>query len=208
MPPRHRGVPLRACAARSRSGAHRWARVCLSHEGPGQQAGDRGQDSCDSDGRIEAGQRGGDAADQRALVSVTVDGVNYMDIAARSMPLPGWGLPAAMGVEGTGRIEAIGAAVENLAPGDRVAWFYHPGSYADLARGPGGVPRQDPRGGRRPDRRRGDDAGPDRPSPGRRDLPVAAGDTAVVLAAAGGSAIGLVSREDKAPAARRARTTS
>ena len=56
-----------------------------------------------------------------------------MDIVARSMPLPGWGLPAAMGVEGAGRVEAIGAGVENLAPGDRVAWFYHPGSYADLA---------------------------------------------------------------------------
>jgi len=36
-------------------------------------------------------------------------------------------------VEGAGRVEAIGAGVENLAPGDRVAWFYHPGSYADLA---------------------------------------------------------------------------
>jgi NADPH:quinone reductase len=49
------------------------------------------------------------------------------------MPLPGWGLPAAMGVEGAGRVEAVGDGVENLAPGDRVAWFYHPGSYADLA---------------------------------------------------------------------------
>src|SRR6266436_3575304 len=68
-----------------------------------------------------------------ALVRVTVAGVNCMDIAARSMPLPGWGLPAAMGVEGAGRVEAIGAGVENLAPGDRVAWFYHPCSYADLA---------------------------------------------------------------------------
>ena len=45
-------------------------------------------------------------APDEALVRVTVAGVNYMDIAARSMPLPGWGLPAAMGVEGAGRVEA------------------------------------------------------------------------------------------------------
>jgi NADPH:quinone reductase-like Zn-dependent oxidoreductase len=55
----------------------------------------------------------------QALVRVTVGGVNYMGAAARSMPLPGWGLPAAIGVEGAGRVEAIGDGVENLAPATR-----------------------------------------------------------------------------------------
>ncbi len=135
---------------------------------------------------------------------VAIAGVNYMDIAARSMPLPGWGLPAAMGAEGAGRVEAIGAAVENLAPGDRVAWFYHPGSYADLAAVRAESLVKIP------------EAVDDQTAAAvmmqgltahhlvTETYPVAAGDTAVVLAAAGGSAIGLVSREDKAPAARAA----
>ena len=67
-----------------------------------------------------------------ALVRVTVAGVNCMDIAV-PCHCPA-GLPAAMGVVGAGSVEAIGAGVENLAPGDRVAWFYHPGSYATSPR--------------------------------------------------------------------------
>lgn len=112
-------------------------------------------------------------------------------------------------MEGAGRVEAIGAAVENLAPGDRVAWFYHPGSYADLA------------AVRTESLVKIPEAVDDQTAAAvmmqgltahhlvSETYPVAAGDTVVVLAAAGGSAIGLVSREDKAPQpGPRARTTS
>jgi NADPH:quinone reductase-like Zn-dependent oxidoreductase len=121
-----------------------------------------------------------------------------------------------MGAEGAGRVEAIGAGVENLAPGDRVAWFYHPGSYADLAavraeslvKIPEVVDDQTAAAVMM--------QGLTAHHPVTETYPVAAGDIAVVLAvaggvgllltqmvkAAGGRAIGLVSREDKAPAAR------
>jgi NADPH:quinone reductase-like Zn-dependent oxidoreductase len=131
------------------------------------------------------------------------------------MPLPGWGLPAAMGVEGAGRVEAVGDGVENLAPGDRVAWFYHPGSYADLAAVRAESLVKIP------------EAVDDQTAAAvmmqgltahhlvTETYPVEVGDTAVVLAAArgvgllltqmvkamGGRAIGLVSHQDKAPAA-------
>src|SRR5438132_6911964 len=64
-----------------------------------------------------------------ALVRVEAAGVNFIDIYQRSgqYPLP---LPLSVGVEGAGVIEAIGASVSDLKPGDRVAWAAGPGSYA------------------------------------------------------------------------------
>ncbi|MFE9248899.1 quinone oxidoreductase family protein [Streptomyces sp. NPDC007088] len=66
------------------------------------------------------------------LVRLAVAGVNYMDVGARKVGGPGWAAPTALGVEGTGRVTALGPDVDGLDVGDRVAWFYHPGSYADL----------------------------------------------------------------------------
>lgn len=58
-------------------------------------------------------------------------GVNYIDVTQRrgqvQIPLPG-----GLGVEGAGRVAAVGAGVTNVAVGDRVAYALGPiGSYAD-----------------------------------------------------------------------------
>jgi len=45
--------------------------------------------------------------------------------------VPGWEIPGVIGVEGTGQVSQIGAGVEGLRVGDRVAWFYHRGSFAE-----------------------------------------------------------------------------
>jgi NADPH:quinone reductase-like Zn-dependent oxidoreductase len=68
-----------------------------------------------------------------ALVRPAAIGVNYMDVGARETGGPGWQPPFVLGVEGAGRVVALGQGVEGLAVGDRVAWYYHPGSYAELA---------------------------------------------------------------------------
>lgn len=64
------------------------------------------------------------------LVDIAAAGVNYMDVGTRQgflrRVLP---LPLTPGVEGAGRIAAVGAGVTDLRVGDRVAWFYAWGSY-------------------------------------------------------------------------------
>ncbi|ATI83274.1 quinone oxidoreductase family protein [Sphingobium yanoikuyae] len=65
-------------------------------------------------------------------VAVAAAGVNFMDTGVRrgqswaDMPLP-----RPLGVEGAGRVLSVGDGVTDFAPGDRVAWVYVPGSYAD-----------------------------------------------------------------------------
>ena len=71
----------------------------------------------------------------QAVVRPAAIGVNYMDIGARETGMGGWGAPVTLGVEGAGRVVAVGDEVE-LAVGDRVAWFYVPGSYAELVLAP------------------------------------------------------------------------
>ncbi|MFD7711435.1 quinone oxidoreductase family protein [Streptomyces sp. NPDC059785] len=66
------------------------------------------------------------------LVRLGVAGVNFMDVGARTAPSKGWRAPTVLGVEGMGRVTGLGAGVDGFAVGDRVAWFYHPGSYAEL----------------------------------------------------------------------------
>jgi len=66
------------------------------------------------------------------IVEVAAAGVNFMDIGVRrgqfwtEMPNP-----KVLGVEGAGRILEVGPGVVDLRPGQRVAWVYAPGSYAE-----------------------------------------------------------------------------
>ncbi len=68
-----------------------------------------------------------------ALVRVHAVGVNYADIYMRNgaarMPTP---LPYTLGIEGAGTVEAVGAGVSDVRPGDRVAYATTGmGSYAE-----------------------------------------------------------------------------
>jgi NADPH:quinone reductase len=67
-----------------------------------------------------------------ALVRVAYAGVNFIDVYKRTgqyaMPLP-----ATLGEEGAGIVEAVGAGVGEVHPGDRVAWAAVLGSYAEYA---------------------------------------------------------------------------
>ncbi|MFW5947691.1 MAG: quinone oxidoreductase family protein [Gemmatimonadota bacterium] len=67
-----------------------------------------------------------------ARVRVEVAGVNYVDTYHRTGLYPRE-LPFTPGVEGAGVVDAVGADVDHVAPGDRVAWAMSPGSYAEAA---------------------------------------------------------------------------
>ena len=64
-------------------------------------------------------------------VAVRACGVNFIDIYFRTglYPRP---RPFVAGLEGAGVVEAVGPGVDDLAPGDRVAWASVPGSYASV----------------------------------------------------------------------------
>jgi NADPH2:quinone reductase len=65
------------------------------------------------------------------LVEVAAAGVNYIDTYHREgiYPMP---LPYVPGLEGAGRVRALGEGVTAFAVGDRVAWAECLGSYAEL----------------------------------------------------------------------------
>lgn len=69
----------------------------------------------------------------QVLVQVRAVGVNYRDVYERE-GRGGYGghLPAIVGVEGTGEVLEVGAGVEELRTGDRVAWPSAAGSYAEV----------------------------------------------------------------------------
>ncbi|WP_367137809.1 quinone oxidoreductase [Saccharothrix sp. HUAS TT1] len=66
------------------------------------------------------------------LVDVAAAGVNFIDCYHREgrYPLP---LPFGPGLEGAGRVSAVGPDVTGFAVGDRVAWSGSLGSYAEQA---------------------------------------------------------------------------
>jgi NADPH:quinone reductase len=68
----------------------------------------------------------------QAPVEIAFAGVNFMDIGVRQGTV--WNEmpnPKILGVEGVGRVVADSDGVEGLARGQRVAWVYAPGSYAE-----------------------------------------------------------------------------
>jgi NADPH2:quinone reductase len=73
-----------------------------------------------------------------ALVKLAFAGVNFIDVYMRSgryaksetYKTP---LPMVLGMEGAGTVVRVGAGVEGLYEGDRVAWCIYRGSYAEFA---------------------------------------------------------------------------
>src|SRR5258708_24629029 len=153
-----------------------------------------------------------------ALVRLAVAGVNFLDTGARSRLLPGWSVPMILGVEGMGYVAALGDGVRGLAVGDRVAWVYQRGSYAEQLTVPADSLVRVP-----------DDVGDETAAAvmmqgltashfTTETFAVKPGDTAVVTAGAGGVGvmltqvikarggvvIGLVSREEKVAVAKEA----
>jgi NADPH2:quinone reductase len=72
-----------------------------------------------------------------AVVKIEAAGVNFIDVyqASGVYKLP---LPLTLGLEGAGVVTAVGAEVENVKAGDRVAWTSVPGAYADYCAVPAG----------------------------------------------------------------------
>ena len=65
------------------------------------------------------------------VVEVAAAGVNFMDIGVRQgMAWTDIPNPKVLGVEGAGRVLAVGDGAGEFEVGDRVAWVYAPGSYA------------------------------------------------------------------------------
>ncbi len=66
----------------------------------------------------------------QALVRLDAAGVNFVDVYQRTglYPLP---LPFVAGCEGAGTIEEVGAGVDTVRPGDRVAFASVQGAYAE-----------------------------------------------------------------------------
>jgi NADPH2:quinone reductase len=62
-------------------------------------------------------------------------GVNFIDVYLRT-GLYARPLPYVAGLEGAGRVEAVGPDVQGIAVGERVAWAQAPGSYAELVIAP------------------------------------------------------------------------
>ena len=57
-------------------------------------------------------------------------GVNFLDVYHRNGAYPLPALPATIGVEGVGIVEAVGTGVSGLYPGQRIAYAGQPGAYA------------------------------------------------------------------------------
>src|SRR6476619_4716391 len=82
----------------------------------------------------------GEPGPGEARVRQTAIGLNYIDTYFRSglYPPPG-GLPFTPGNEGAGVVEAVGADVRDVAPGQRVAYAMSIAAYADYRIVPAGV---------------------------------------------------------------------
>jgi NADPH2:quinone reductase len=72
----------------------------------------------------------GDPGPGQALIRIMATGVNFVEIYQRSGRYP-VKLPFIPGGEACGVVEAVGAGVNNISPGDRVAYTGQPGAYAE-----------------------------------------------------------------------------
>jgi NADPH2:quinone reductase len=68
----------------------------------------------------------------QVLIGLHAAGVNMIDVQQRSGGYP-VALPFTPGTEGAGEVLEVGADVDGLSPGDRVAYAGIPGAYAELA---------------------------------------------------------------------------
>jgi NADPH:quinone reductase len=68
----------------------------------------------------------------QARVKIEAAGVNYTDIYQRSGQYPGQ-LPATLGQEAAGVVDAVGSGVTDVKVGQRVAYTAQPGAYAEFA---------------------------------------------------------------------------
>ena len=68
--------------------------------------------------------------DGELLVQTVACGINYIDTYHRSGVYP-TELPFTPGMEGAGVVRAVGGGVEGVGVGDRVAWAFTTGSYAE-----------------------------------------------------------------------------
>jgi NADPH2:quinone reductase len=70
-----------------------------------------------------------------ARVKLAASGVNFIDVYQRTGLYPG-DLPRTLGMEGAGEVDAVGDGVEDVSPGDYVAFASTPGSYAEYVVAP------------------------------------------------------------------------
>lgn len=68
----------------------------------------------------------------KVLVRIKVAGVNFIDIYQRSGIYP-VNLPYIPGLEASGIVEEVGPDVDNVKPGDPIAYVHEPGAYAEYA---------------------------------------------------------------------------
>lgn len=73
----------------------------------------------------------GEPAAGQVRIKQTAIGLNYIDVYMRSGLYPLAEMPAVLGMEAAGVVEAIGDGVTSLTPGDRVAYCMVPGAYAE-----------------------------------------------------------------------------
>jgi len=70
-----------------------------------------------------------------ARLKLAASGVNFIDVYQRTGLYPG-DVPRPLGLEGAGEVDAVGEGVEDVAPGDYVAFASAPGSYAEYVVAP------------------------------------------------------------------------
>ena len=71
----------------------------------------------------------------QARVKLAASGVNFIDVYQRTGLYPG-DLPRPLGLEGAGEVDAVGDGVDDISPGDYVAFASTPGSYAEYVVAP------------------------------------------------------------------------
>jgi NADPH:quinone reductase len=69
--------------------------------------------------------------EHEVLIRQKAIALNFVDVLFRNGSFPLNHLPATIGVEAAGIIEAVGSGVKNFALGDRVAYYFSLGAYAE-----------------------------------------------------------------------------